>query len=457
MDETSRLIGSYAEALHYSCIPASALWAAKRSVIDAFGCAFGAWDAEPVQMVSRLAPRVAKTEPCATLFGTSIRTTPEMAAFVNGCMVRYLDFNDDYIHNDGPHPSDNIPGLFAIAEATRTGGHLLLCAIVLAYEVIGQLVDNAHFSSRGWDYVTESSIGTAVGAAKILGLPAARIVDALALAIAPNIALWQTRTGELSMWKGCAGPNAARNGLFAARLAAAGITGPNEIIEGQRGLWSQVTGSFNLGILGSPQHRFKIEDTFFKARPVMYSAQLPVETALALRGRIDLDAIASIRVVVPGASMLTSNHPEKWNPQTRETADHSIPYLVAAALVHGELSDKTFSPDHFRDPVVSGLLNRLQLEASPAFTKEYPSTFNCLIEVTGTAGQVWHLHRKNPKGHPCNPFSDADLEEKFLKLADGKFRRRKARDFLTLLWHLDELDDVGVVLRAARIGRVSAR
>jgi 2-methylcitrate dehydratase len=387
----------------------------------------------------------------ATLLGTTIRTTPEMAAFVNGIMVRYLDFNDDYINKDGPHPSDNIPAILAIAEALHTDGKSLACGITLTYEIIDNLVDRAEFSSRGWDYVTESSIGSALGVGKILGFPKEKMAQAMALAIVSNIGLRQTRTGELSMWKGCAGPNGARNGLFAALLAWEGMTGPNQIIEGPCGLWNQVTGRFDLGPFGGKGHPFKIEETFFKSSPMMYTVLLPVETALELRDKVDINEIDSIRIVLDGFSWFTSKHPEKWDPHTRETADHSIPYLVVAALVDGEISDKTYTPERYRDPQILALLNKVKMEEDPEYTRQFPKTFNCFIEVIGKSGQRWTQHRKNPKGHPANPMSDGEIEEKFLSLTRDTLNPEQARNGLELLWHLEELEDVGKILDALQV------
>lgn len=447
MDKNTNLISTYAASLSYSDITPEAVHAVKRSLIDSIGCALGASAAEPVKIAQRLASRVSSTLP-ATLFGTAIKTSPEVAAFTNGVMVRYLDFSDDYINKDGPHPSDNIPAVLAIAEALHADGKSLACAITLTYEIINQLVDNAEFSSRGWDYVTESSIGSALGAGKILGLSKEKMVQALALAIAPNIGLRQTRTGELSMWKACAGPNAARNGLFAALLAWEGMTGPNQIFEGPCGLCKQVTGHFELGTFGGKGRPFKIEETFFKYRPVMYTVLLPVETALELRDTVDIHEIDSIRIVLDGFSWFTSKHPEKWDPHTRETADHSIPYLVVAALLDGEISEKTYTPERFRDPQVLALLKKVTLEKDPEYTRQFPKTFNCLIEVTAKSGQRWTRQRKNPKGHPSNPMSDAEINDKFLELVRDMLTPEKAQDVLKLLWRLEELEDVGQILDA---------
>ncbi|MDI7258824.1 MAG: MmgE/PrpD family protein [Thermodesulfobacteriota bacterium] len=450
MDQTEDRISSYAASLTYSDLTREALHSVKRSLIDSLGCALGAFGAEPVKIARRLAVHVTSDMP-ATVLGTTIKTTPEMATFVNGSMIRYLDFNDDYINNDGPHPSDNIAAILATCEAVHADGKTLACGITLAYEIVGQLVDSAGFKTGGWDYVTETAIGSALAAGKVMELSKEQMLQALRISVAPNIGLLQTRTGELSMWKGCAGANAARNGLFAAMLAKGGMTGPNQVIEGRCGLWNQVTGRFELGLFGGEGRPFKIEQTFFKAMPVMYTALLAVETALELRREVDIDSIESIRIILDGFSVASSNHPDNWDPHTRETADHSKQYLVVVALMDGEISERTFTPECYRDPKILDLLQRVTLEEDPRYTREFPKTFHCTVEVTSKSGQKWVQHRMNPKGHPANPMSDAEIEEKFLRLTAGMLTRKQAQNALDLLWRIEETGDVREVITALTV------
>lgn len=450
MDQTVDKISTYAASLTYSDLTPEAIHAVKRSLIDSIGCALGAFSAEPVKIARRLAARVSSEMP-ASVLGTFIKTTPEMATFTNGIMVRYLDFNDDYLNRDGPHPSDNISAILAICEALHADGKSLALGITLAYEIVDQLVDVADFNFRGWDYITETSIGSALGVGKVLGLSKEKMAQALALAIAPNIGLWQTRMGELSMWKGCAGPNAARNGLFAALLASEGMTGPNQIIEGPCGLWNQVTGKFNLGPFGGQGNPFKIQETFFKYRPVMYTILLPVETALKLREEIEVEEIDSIKIFLDAFCIASSSGSEKYDPHTRETADHSIPYIVVATLLDGEITEKTYTPERYRDPKILSLLKRFTMEEDRQYTREWPKTFNCRIEVTGRSGQKWVKHMKNPKGHPANPMSDSEIEEKFLKLTQETLSSKQAQSALDLLWHLEEIKEVGQIFGAVLV------
>ena len=180
----------------------------------------------------------------------------------------------------------------------------------------------------------------------------------------------------------------------------------------------------------------------------MYTVLLPVETVLELRDQVEINEIDSIRIVLDDFCWFTSKQPEKWDPHTRETADHSIPYLVVAALLDGEISEKTYTPERYRDPQVLALLKKVTLEKDSAYTRQFPKTFNCLIEVTGKSGQKWTQHRKNPKGHPSNPMSDDEINDKFLILVRDMLNPKKAQDILKLLWRLEELEDVGQIFDA---------
>jgi 2-methylcitrate dehydratase len=450
MDLTIDKIAGYAASFETSHLTPTALHAVKRSLLDSIGCAIGAYSAGPVKIARRIASRFSSTPP-ATLLGTSSKTSPDMAAFVNGIMIRYLDFSDDYLNKDGPHPSDNISAVLAAAEVTHSDGKSLATGITLAYEIVCQLVDATSFRYRGWDYVTETSIGSALGVAKVMGLSKEQIYQTLSLAITPNIALRQSRVGELSMWKACAGPNAARNGLFAALLASEGMEGPDQVIEGPSGLWKQVTGQFGFGDFGGDGRPFKIESTYFKPRPIMYTVLLPVETALKLRDNVDIKNISSIKIALDKFCITSSNFQERWTPHTRETADHSIPYLVVAALVDGEITEKTFTPERFENPEIVDLLSKLTMEEDQEFTRQFPKTWNCRIEVTEISGRKWTEHLQNPKGHPANPMSDAELEKKFVELTQNALSPKQIRHTLDLIWRLEDVKDVGDLFDAVTI------
>ena len=295
---------------------------------------------------------------------------------------------------------------------------------------------------------------------QMLGLDLQRMAHAISLAVTPNLPLGVTRTGELSMWKGCAAASATKAGIFAAQLAANGMTGPFEPFEGRRGLWAQALGNLPetppLPKLGNVDSYcptgFRIMETTFKSFPSQIHTQAPIEMALELRPRFSVDDIESIRIhSYAGAISSASTEPEKWDPKTRETADHSIPYLVAAALQDGDVTESSFTDARILDPALRGIMARMTLVEDPAFTASYPVEFNCRMEVTDRSGQVHEAGTRNPKGNRRNPMSDAEVEAKFHRLAAGVLPGPQRDRVLELVWSLEELPDLDLLFESMEI------
>src|SRR5216684_4176955 len=262
-------LSRYCQSLCYDDLPSAVAHEVKRRVLDSLGCALGAWNALPCRIVRRVGQSVQAAEG-ATLWGTNHKTLPDLAAFANGALVRYLDFNDTYLAKEPAHPSDNIAAILAVGEASRASGQRVIQAIALAYEVQCRLCDAAALRPRGWDHVTYGPFSSALAAAKVMKLSDAQTLQAVNLAGVANIALRQTRVGDLSMWKACAFSNAARNGLFAAMLARFGMTGPSPIFEGQKGFMELVSGPLDLSVFGGKKIPYKILETYIKHYPVEY-------------------------------------------------------------------------------------------------------------------------------------------------------------------------------------------
>ena len=263
-------------------------------------------------------------------------------------MVRYLDCNDSYFSPGGGHPSDMIPAALALADSLDADGRTVITAIALAYEVFCRIADQV--PDNQWDQGIFSVIGSACAAGKVLGLDEEQMGHAISLAAVPNVPLRVTRMGELSMWKGCAAAAATRSGIFAAQLAAEGMTGPFEPFEGRKGLWEQAIGyDVEIEAMGGEDAPFRISDTIFKFYPSQIHTQAPIDLAIQLHDRVQIDEIASIKIQsYQSAVSSASTEPEKWDPQTRETADHSIPFLTAVGLRDGAVTPATFAPDRDR-------------------------------------------------------------------------------------------------------------
>lgn len=451
MDRTLALIADYATSLRYDDLPASAVRAAKQKLVDALGCALGAYAAEPCAIARRLC--FATASPLtARVIGSLARTTPEMAAFANAVMVRYLDFNDSYRFKDAGHPSDAIPAVLAVAEAVRADGRQLITAIALAYEMQVRIIEEVPLDHRGWDQPVYVVLGSAVGAGKLLGLTPDQMAHAAALAVVPNIALYQNRIGELSMWKAGAAGMAARQGIFAALLAREGLTGPGEAIEGKHGLMSQVTGPFGLEPLGRQGQQFGVERPNLKTYPVRDSCQLIVRTALELREKVRPEEIAALEVQIYASMYRTAvESPELWAPKTRETADHSAPFSLAAALLDGDVTPETFSRARFRDPDVLALIGRMRIAENPEFTKQTPGKRNCRIEARTHRGETAVVHKIFTAEELQRPWTGDQVEAKFRRLVDGVLSPARTQASLDILWRLEDLGDAAALLDQLRV------
>lgn len=453
MDETTRILASYVADLTFDKLSASAVHETRRRLIDAVGCGIGGYTSEPASIAREMAGEVSG-EPAARVLGSGAVTSMEMAAFANAVMVRYLDCNDTYISKGSGHPSDMIAACLAVADAHRASGKDTLLAIAAAYEVFTALADAVPLRDLGWDQGVFVVLGSAAGAAKLLGLTPGQVANALAIAVTSNIPTRQTRAGELSMWKGCATAAAARAGVFAALLARKGMTGPSAAFEGRHGLWEQVTGPFELGRLGGKDAAFGIERTNLKFFPSEYHSQAPLWIALDLRSKVGVEEIESVDVeTYYTAYSEIGSEPEKWAPKTRETADHSLPYLLALGLMEGRIGVDSFSEERMRDPALRALMQRIRISENKAFTGEFPSKLVTRIEVTTRSGERLTGTAAYPKGHAKNPMSDADVESKFADLSRDLLAPHQCDALLRALWDVDQAADVGKVLALIKFGK----
>jgi len=436
MDATIEYLSDYACRLRDEDLSPEAVHQVKRTLVDTMGCGAGAFDGEPASIARRAALRV-RGNPPAHILGSAQQTSTDMAAFANTVLVRYLDCNDTYAARGTGHPSDMLPAVLAVAEGHKANGRAVITAITTAYEVFCRLADEVPL--KGWDQGMFAAIGAACGAGKILGLDRVAMGNAISIAITTGVPLGVTRIGELSMWKGCATAAAIRTGVFAAELAADGMTGPGHAFEGRDGLWQ------HLGVdapkwprFGGEGEPFRITRTSFKAYPSVVHTQGPIGLVLELRGQIAAADVASVHVATYGdAVRRTASEAEKWDPKTRETADHSIPYLVAAAFQDGGVTPATFAPSRIQDPALRPLIKKLTVVEEPEFTRRYPAEACTRIEVTTTDGRRMAAETSHPKGHHRNPLTDAEVEAKFRGLASRALGRERCDRVLAEAWGLE--------------------
>lgn len=435
-------LAEYASQLRFEDLPAEAVHETKRRFIDSFATAVGAMDAEAYGVAQRCALRV-KSTPGASVFGGG-KSSIEWATFVNGLLIRYLDYNDTYLSLEPAHPSDNLAAVLSVGEAVKANGRELITAAVLAYEIQCRLCDAASLRKHGWDHVFYGCLSSALAACKLMKLDATKATHALGLAGVANIATRQTRSGELSEWKGCAFANAARNGVFAALLAAEGLSGPAPIFEGDLGIMKLLTGPFELHELGGNGKPFMINRTYIKFWPAEYHSQSAIDAGLQLRPEIgEVGNIESIDIHTFDAAVdIIGKDPEKWAPRTRETADHSLPYCTAVAIADGDVTLAQFDPKRFTDPFLLDLVHKVKVHRDADLSTRYPRGIPNRITVTLKDGRQLVKEVEFPRGHAENPMTDEEVEHKFRTLVVPRYGQAVAKRVLAACWKLEKLESV---------------
>jgi 2-methylcitrate dehydratase len=448
MTTVAQRLSEYACSLQPRDLPPEVVGKTKRLIIDTIGCAIGAYTSEPAKIARDLAGACGSGPTRATIIGSGQTASPDLATFVNGVMIRYLDYNDGYTSRVSGHPSDNISAVLASAEAFGADGSRAIAATVLAYEIYCRFSDVVDITP--FDHSTLDCVASGVASAYLFGLPPERMADALNLAITPNLALHQPRIDVLSHWKACAAANACRNAVFSTMLAARGLTGPRLAFEGTEGYFHTVCkGESELAPFGAPGRPFKIMECSIKRFPLGQYAQTVVQAALEVRAQLpDVRDIAEVRIrTLQKAITIMAGDPQKWRPTTRETADHSMVYTTGVALMYGSVHQRHFGDEFRGNRELLDLVSRIKVEVSEEANRRAPEAMLCDVEVATRSGQRYSAEVAYHKGHYKNPLTDAEVEAKFRSLAEDFLSPGQISRLLERLWKLEDVKDIGEVLR----------
>ncbi len=444
MKDFDKKLAEYSSNLKYSDIKEKVIHETKRKIIDSLGCAIGAFNAEPVKILREIASNIKSKD--ATILGTLNRTSVDMATFVNGAMIRYLDFMDNYFYNgEYVHPEDNISAILSVADSKNLSGKDVILATVLAYEASCRFVDFANIRKRGWDHVIWISIASSIASSKLLKLSKEKTAQAISLAITSNIPLRQIRVGNLSMWKGLAAAYAARSSVLTSKLAEKGITGPNEIFEGEKGFFKQITGKSNLRIENFCKRgdKFKIVEVNIKKYPVETNALSAVEAAFNVRKKLkNIKNINKINIYTFDSAYEIIADKEKWYPKNRETADHSLPYIVCVALLDGKITREQFSNERINANDLKNLIRKVNVYKSEECNKDYYPGSPNIVEVLLNDGNKFSSKVVNPRGSYKNPMSDSEIEDKFRNLTNKFLSAKKIDLVLDFLWNLEKAKSI---------------
>jgi 2-methylcitrate dehydratase len=451
VDIITQTLTEYASTSAFEHLTEEAVHAAKQRLIDSLGCAVGAHDCEPAQIGRRLARglRPGKYPGKVLYFGD--RLPVESAAFINTSMIRNFDFNDRY---PGGHPSECLGALLALAGAMDIDGKRLLTGMVVAYEIFARLSDATALSRRGWDQGYAVGIATAAGTCNLLKVAPAATAHAVGIAAASNLPLRVTRSGELTPWKNAATAYATRNGVFAALLAAEGMSGPGNAFEGRNGLFEKVTGPFELAPLPNCGGADLIPRVQVKYWPIETNGQPAVWAALELREKARIDELKEIEVFTSKFTWFEiGSEPEKWDPQTRETADHSLPYIFARTLVDGPIKVTSFDDEAVRDPGLRPLMAKIKVIPEDRIEALLPQQTFMRVVATTLDGRRHVVEISNPLGHPDNPMQDRHIEEKFSSLVEPALGKSRCAAALDTWWRLEETTGVSAAMQLLEINR----
>jgi 2-methylcitrate dehydratase len=387
----------------------------KIRVLDALGCAIGAMDGKPIGLIRDLVQEFAGA-PLCTLIGGG-RTAPDRAAFYNSALVRYLDFNDSYLaKGETCHPSDNLGAVLAAAEYTKASGREVMTALAVAYQVQCRLSDEAPVRDKGFDHTTQGSYAVAAGVSKALKLDRAQTANAIAIAGTAFNALRATRTGPISHWKGLAYPNTAFASTHAVFLAKRGITGPLDVFEGNKGFMEAITGPFVVDWASEDLER--VTRTIVKRYNAEIHSQSAVEGILGLRQAHDLEPqeVDMIEVdIFDVAYHIIGGGEEgaKTEVHTKEEADHSLPYILAVALLDGEVTPKQYLPQRIEQDDVQNLLRKVRIRPSPVYSDRFPEQMACRLRIVLKDGREFVIEKRDYEGFVSRPMTWKTVSGKF--------------------------------------------
>lgn len=426
----------------------------KIRLLDALGCAIGALDGEPVRLVREQVEEFGGASHC-TLIGGG-RTAPDRAALYNGALVRYLDFNDSYLApKETCHPSDNLGAVLAAAEYAGRDGRDFLAALAVAYQVQCRLSDVAPVRAKGFDHTTQGAYAAAAGVARALGLDRDKTANAIAIAGTALNALRVTRTGALSHWKGLAYPHTAFAATHAAFLAMRGITGPAEVFEGNKGFMEAIAGRFDID--WSAEDLERVTRTIVKKYNAEIHSQSTLEGILELQQQgfaadevihIDIETFDVAFHIIGGGE-----EGDKTVVRTKEEADHSLPYMVAVAVLDGGVTPEQYRPARITRKDVQALLRKVKVRSSEAHSRRFPQQMSCRIEVTLRDGRHLATEKLDYEGFHTRPMRWATAVEKFNQLSASYATDGLRRQLVSAV---AELDTARVADLTALLGRVQS-
>ncbi len=459
----ARQMAEFAVGLKYEDLPKNVIDTVKRFLYDSIGCAYGSMGTHDVKSMLEIY-REMGGKPESKVIGFGDELPAVSTALVNSLMIRALDFNDIYWKDDPSHPSDLIPAALSTAEKVGASMKDVIVAIVLAYEFEQRLCLFAKpgVRERKWHHATLTQFASPIVAGKILGLTVDEMVNAIGINGAHNHTIGCPTAGKLTMMKNTVDPMAVQAGVFAALLAQKGYTGTEKVFEGKEGFMDAFIGwnakeevpkptdmegrdgisswSWDVNALvGDLGKDFKIMECGMKAFPTEALTHTHISCVLnaVTKNNLNYKDIKEVKVTAFAQAYDILFDPSKYRPESRETADHSLPYCMAAAIVDHKITTASFSKEKLKDPAIFEVIDKIKGEPSLEFEKMFPAKQPSKVVVTTNDGRVFEEYLEYPKGDPREPMTMEDLENKFNSLAESVLSAERLTEVKELIFNCE--------------------
>jgi len=453
----------WAAGLQYEQLSQEAVYQAKRFLLDSAGCALGGYQQHDVVIALKVLREIAGRGP-ATVIGTGERIDPVSASLANALMIRCMDYNDIYWKQDPSHPSDIFPAGMACCERAKSDGKELIVGFVLGHEFEMRLCEAAFpgIRERGWHHATLTAFASPIVAGRALHLTWEQIQHAIGISASRHCTMGAVTAGKLTMMKNTVDPMATQSGVLAALLAEKGYSGPEHVIDGKEGLAHCFGPVWKLNLLTDGLgDSWRITQCGMKFFPTEALTHAPISAVLDLVKENDLhpDEVEKIQVRSLARAADILSDPSKYDPHTKETADHSLPYVIAAALVDRQVTPAQFEMDKIMDPTIRAQLKKVEVVADPEIEKVFPALQRVAVNITTKDGRTFSKQLDYPKGDPRNPLSDAEIEEKFRALAEGVLSEKAQKKLVDAVWNLERIGSVSklMALMKADVQRTAGR
>ena len=452
----------WAAGLRFEDLSQDAVYQAKRFLLDSVGCALGGYRQHDVTIALAVLDEIAGRGP-ATVIGSGKKIDPVSASLANALMIRCMDYNDIYWKQDPCHPSDIFPAALACCERAGSDGKELIVGLVLGHEFEMRFCETAFpgIRERGWHHATLTAFVSPIVAGRALHLNWEQIQHAIGISASRQCTLGAVTAGKLTMMKNTVDPLATQSGVLAAMLAEKGYSGPEHVVDGKEGLTHCFGPDWKLNLLTDGLgDSWRITQCGMKAFPTEALTHTPISAVLDLVKGNDLrpDRVEKIQVRSLARAADILSDPSKYDPRSKETADHSLPYVIAAALVDRQVTPAQFTMEKIMDPEIREQLKKVEVVADPEIEKVFPALQRVVVNITTVEGRTFTQQLDFPKGDPRNPLSDQEVEEKFSALAEGVLSTRAQKKLKNAIWNLENIDSIGrlMALTKSKIRKLQA-